>query len=343
MNLYPTLSKLYPQGSFGGQCFTWLHRLVDFPSVGNLIGTKIKSLNSFGIPISKLDTFKVGDIILQQYPVFGHGSFINAIVDGQLQLSESNFALNGRIDHTRLLSPHSAEILGVFRGNLMFSLPPINYPIVKHLLVLQNNQPQWNSMIQHLSNIQKWFWQASGQRVQIVAHFGWTNLTNYESVVTGDGMGGFQTRVLKREWIEKNVLPLILQIFPNIPADFVIFNMPRSEWTDSVVGHPEFTEAGFAYQYRPELVTDTTFQKPYPAFAMTALDEHDDFSPYYPAPLLAFAKYVTHELSHLLYMLCPSDKLGKNFDLTHNHFLGQNGNPIKPEDIFLDFDYAKLT
>ena len=333
MNLYSTLKKIYPQNSYGGQCFTWLHRLIDFPSVGNLLGTKIKSLNSFGIPISKLDTFKVGDIILQQYPVFGHGSLINAIVNGQLQLSESNFSLNGRIDHTRLLSPQDKGILGVFRGAYRFNLPPINYPIVKHVLILQNNQPVWNSMVDHLKNLQQWWWNASGQRIQLVAHFGWTNLSGWETEFTGPVIAGANVERIKESWYDANVLPLVPTILPESVAkpDIIVFNMKRDDWRGTVFDHPELIELGYCYEKQGMT---------YPIKIFTISDEHDDFPPYYPAPLSAFAKLVSHEISHGDYGIASN--IGVGFDFTHNWFYGQNGYPIEPERIFDDFNYQEI-
>jgi len=344
MNLYPLLSKKYPEGSVQGQCFSFLHKLINFPDVGNLLSTKKVSLAKFGIPIQDLATIKVGDVLLLNYPVWGHGALVNCLINGQLQLSEANFNLDLKVHHTRQISHQDPNILGVFRGNYLFALPPINYPIVKNVLIFQNNQPVWGSMIKHLSNLQQWFWTASGQRLQINAFFTHTNLTGWDKVVTGDGMGGFQTEVIKVDWLQENVLPLIPQVIPNgLKVDFVVFNMPKSEWANSVVGHPELMEAGFAYQWRPDVLnSDTTTTTPYPGIIMTALDEFDDYPIYYPAPLSAFAKYVAHELSHLFYMLCLSDKFGEHTDLTHTHFYGLNGNPVKPEAIFDDFDFSKL-
>ena len=73
------------------------------------------------------------------------------------------------------------------------------------------------------------------------------------------------------------------------------------------------------------------------------LDENDDYPPYYPN-LGALAKYIAHEISHLLYPICISSNFAQGVDLTHSHFYGppQYLTPMKPEDIFNDFDYSKL-
>lgn len=117
------LQSKYPEGSYGGQCFTFLHNLCQFPPVGNYLSQKIAALNRFGIPINHLAEFKVGDILLENYPIWGHGAMINDIVGTKLQLTESNFKLDGRIHHTRQIDHTDPKILGVFRGILDFPLP----------------------------------------------------------------------------------------------------------------------------------------------------------------------------------------------------------------------------
>ena len=123
MDFFPVLSKLYPERTIQGQCFTFCHKLVNFGPVGNLISQKINALHRFGIPISKLDSLKVGDVLLLNYPIFGHGAFINSIVDDKLQLTESNFNLDLRVHHTRQISPNDHKILGVFRGSIIIPIP----------------------------------------------------------------------------------------------------------------------------------------------------------------------------------------------------------------------------
>lgn len=122
MNLQPTLQKLYPDGTYGGQCFTFLHHLVDFPPVGNLLASKKNALKSFGIPIHQLDSIKIGDILLFDYQPFGHGSLVENFVNGMCQLKEANFNYNLKVG-TRLISPNDPHILGVFRKPLLFQVP----------------------------------------------------------------------------------------------------------------------------------------------------------------------------------------------------------------------------
>lgn len=332
MNLYSTLSKLYPKNSWQGQCFTFLHKLVDFPPVGNSLGNKFRSLLTFGIPIAKLDTIKVGDIILTNESFyFGHGAFVNAIIGGKLQLTESNYSLNGKVNHTRLLSPNSKAIWGVFRantgavGNFKFALPIPQFP-VQLTVKLFLNHPVWPSLLQHMANLQNWFWQASGQRIQLVIDYKQVNLSGWETVFTGAAIGGQNVEIIKEDWYDQNILPL------GDGADIVIFNMLRSDWHGTVFDHPEQIELGYCYE-------KVNMSKPIKIF--TVSDEFDDYPPYYPI-LGAYAKVAAHEIIHGLYGLaCDYNKV--TGDYTHLHFFGRTPDfPMKPEDCFSDFDYAKM-
>jgi hypothetical protein len=130
MDIKPILEKMFPEGSIGpgtgayqGQCFTFLHSLMEFPPVGDSLDDKKIALQRFGIPIFKLDGFRVGDVVLtNESRVNGHGGMINAIQGDYLRLSESNYHLDKKVHHTRLLSRKSPVILGVFRGKLKFKL-----------------------------------------------------------------------------------------------------------------------------------------------------------------------------------------------------------------------------
>lgn len=162
MTYKDVLAQHYPEGSYQGQCFTFLHRVCNFPPVGDLSGDKIKSLHKFGIPIENLDSIKVGDIVLQKYPVYGHGSMVNAIVGTKLQLTESNYLLNGRIHHTRQIEHTDPRILGVFRGALTFPIPP---RVIQVKLV--QNGAVWGSLAEKFADIRSRLLEASNGKLDI--------------------------------------------------------------------------------------------------------------------------------------------------------------------------------
>jgi hypothetical protein len=347
MNLQPVLKKLYPEGSYGGQCFSFLHNLVDFDPVGNLAADKLRFLkfNPQGILLSRLDSFKVGDIVVQNTPVFDHGSFINYISNGMLQLSESNYNYDLKVHHGRLMRPNDKSILGVVRASLKVPLPPPVYPVQIRVLIMMNGQPFWNSLLQHMANLQGWFWQASGQRVELIIDYKTTMLSGWPVVYTGPVMGGQNVGIIDEKWFENVVLPEANkpnEHYPTAPGpQIVIFNMPRSAWHGSVFDNPNLIELGYCYE---------KINMDFPVKIMTVSDEHDDFPPYYPT-LGAYAKLMAHEIAHAFYGLavnCKTPCNGRNntlppgTDLCHNWFLGQNGSPIAPERFFEDIDFELL-
>src|SRR4051794_28379781 len=112
MNLQSTFRKLFPENAYGGQCGTFAHRLVEFPSVGNYIWQKRAAAKKYGVPDAK-----EGDVLItSESVVFGHVAVINADLGDMWQLTESNFNLNGRVHHTRTISKSSKYILGALRG-----------------------------------------------------------------------------------------------------------------------------------------------------------------------------------------------------------------------------------
>jgi hypothetical protein len=335
MNLYPTLTKLYPENSYGGQCFDFMHKLVLFPHIGTLLSTKKQGLQMYGIPVDRLDTIKVGDVLLtNESLVFGHGCMVNAIIGDKLQLTESNYHLDLKVHHTRQIWAHSPVILGVFRGNYLFDLPEPQFPIQLTVTLLMNH-PIWPSLLQHMANLQNWFWVASGQRIQLIIDYKTTNLAGWDIVYTGPVLGGNNVAIIKEDWFNQNLLPL------SDGANFTIFNMPRSAWAGTVFDNPGLMELGYCYE---------KINMGFPVKIMTVCDEHDDYPPYYPN-LGAYAKVAAHEIVHGLYGLAVETeklcngrtyKLPPGSDACHDWFYGQNGHPLAPEKVFEDFNYAKL-
>ena len=329
-NYYLLLSTLYPDGSIQGQCGVFCHRLMDFPLVGDTLASKIAAVKKYGYTASQLlGGYDAGDIVItKENQLNGHVAFVNNIVGDNLQLTESNFHEDLKVHHTRLINKNSPELVGCIRGKLLF-LPPdgekknLSFPIQLKVLILQNNQPFWNSLLKHMANLQNWFWFNSQGKIQLIIDYRQTTLKGWNTVFTGPVIGGLNVEVIDPNWFDKNVLPAAPL------ADIVIFNMPRKDWKGSVFDHPESIELGY------------TYEPSYPVKIMTVSDEFDDYPPYYPT-LGAFAKVMAHEIAHGLYGIAAGSNVVPGGDYCHNHFYGQNGYPIKPEDIFGDFDYQKL-
>ena len=133
MDFRPVMSQLYPDGSRGGQCGTFAHRLVQFPFVGNFLFNKISAVKRFGIPASNLQfRFKPGDIVItNESLIFGHVLMVNFVTYVEnsdqavnFQCTESNFHLDLKIHHSRVMAANSPHIIGVIRGPLLFPTNP---------------------------------------------------------------------------------------------------------------------------------------------------------------------------------------------------------------------------
>jgi hypothetical protein len=106
----------YPEGAKGGQCVTFLHKLVDFPPVGDTIQQKYASVDKFGIPKSQVPSqAKVGMILISNdNKTYGHGALINAIsADGKYaRVTESNYKGVEKVSHDRVIALDDPRIYG---------------------------------------------------------------------------------------------------------------------------------------------------------------------------------------------------------------------------------------
>lgn len=106
----------FPQGSVGGQCVTFLHKLAEFPSVGDGKKDKFASVDRFGIPKQQVpSTARVGMILITgENKTYGHGAMINSIsADGKYaRLTESNYQGNERVTHNRVIALTDPQIYG---------------------------------------------------------------------------------------------------------------------------------------------------------------------------------------------------------------------------------------
>lgn len=212
-------------------------------------------------------------------------------------------------------------------NNISNFLDPEKYDWTKKKLLrvslLLNHKP-WASLIKHLANLENWFNEASGGRFNLTVIPVYTNVKNFKTVFTGQGIDGFNVEIIDEKWFDEFIMPLR---FPD--SDVVIFNMERKDWQGKVFDHPELIEQGYAY-------AKVGMNLPIKAF--TVHDEHDDFPPYYPK-LGAFAKTLAHEIIHGMYQIYCKDSFPKGTDKTHSHFYGNpvTGDKAIPEECFKDF------
>lgn len=341
MDLFPIVSKLYPEGSKQGQCAVYTERLTDMPLVGFFISSKRAAIAKYGIPRDQMGPLQVGDVVITSDGLVGHTALvIKKPTPTTSQLSESNWNLDGRVHHTRVIADDYKNIIGVFRNcHFKFNVPQdtpmptpaFNIPLRVKLVI--NNQPDWKSLTQHAYNFIHYIYTASGAHILPVVDWSFVSLPNnwdtqYVPIQVNNESGVPVTdyeEMITESWMQKNVLPL------GAGFDVVMFVVSKNDWKGKVFNQPHAVERGYAFEH-----TGGNF----PACILLVSDEHDDFPPYYPSPLSAFAKLMVHELDHILYGVCPNAAVViPGGDYCHRRWFAENN----PDACFkTDFDYEKL-
>ncbi len=111
----------FPTGAKGGQCVTFLHKLVDFPPIGDYLQQKKNAVNNIGIKKADwIGDVRVGDIVITtENATYGHGFLINEVLgNGLIRVTESNRYGNETVTHDRVISINANTIYGAIRGNL---------------------------------------------------------------------------------------------------------------------------------------------------------------------------------------------------------------------------------
>lgn len=328
MNIIPILQKLYPENSIGpgigayqGQCAVFAQALFVLPKVGDSYSQKKQAVKDYGIIYDSSVQLQVGDACITSEGTFlglgnGHVTVIANFVNGQPIAAESNFKNDRRVHYGRVIP--TSKIYGIIRGDLRFKLN-ITYPITLNISLIIN-MPAWASLNKHIDNAKNWFYTASGGKLAL------NIIPVYSNIPPTWDIEANPVSHIKESWFNEFILPLR---FPG--SHIVIFDTDRKDFPDSVYGDPTSFELGFSYKY------NTNF----PLKIMTLCYENDDYPPYYQT-LGGYAKYICHELNHLLYGVCANQNVVPGGDYTHNHFLGENNYPVKPEDCFKDFNFDRL-
>jgi surface antigen len=111
-----SIAAKFPQGTTGGQCTTWLHKVAEFPHIGDGKNDKIRSVQKYGFTFNEQPP-KVGDIIVtNENKTYGHTAMIIAMSpNGVATLAESNFAAPEKVTYTRKIDLRSPKIYGAIR------------------------------------------------------------------------------------------------------------------------------------------------------------------------------------------------------------------------------------
>jgi surface antigen len=115
-DLTVSLNQSFPQGSTGGQCTTWLHKVADFPHIGDGKTQKFAAVDKVGFKFNEQPP-QIGDIIVtNENKTYGHTAMIIGFnQDGTATLAESNYAAPNKVTYTRKISLNSPRIYGAIR------------------------------------------------------------------------------------------------------------------------------------------------------------------------------------------------------------------------------------
>lgn len=222
MELKTTFQHYYPEGVYGGQCAAFLHNLLAYPSIGDSLAQKKAAIDKYGIKFAQLNGhFEVGDIVVEDVgTATGHVYCVNTIVAPQLQVTESNYHLDGLVHHTRIV-PVSSKIYGVIRGAPL-KIAIINPPLQKTFmgLTVLANRLNWTTLFSKLEEVKQMFLTYSRNMFEPVFTIKNTNFTPpFPKMPINEQFA------LDANWYRTNVTPLCATsdqatIFSMNPEDY---------------------------------------------------------------------------------------------------------------------------
>jgi hypothetical protein len=109
------IATMYSDDDWGGQCGEFIHNFVtDYPTGLNTLDQKMTTINS--------NTPSVGSVVIldESYPGTntGHVAMVNAIANGKLRLTESNYVGKEIVSNDREIDINYPKIKGYFNGTL---------------------------------------------------------------------------------------------------------------------------------------------------------------------------------------------------------------------------------
>ncbi len=322
MDLTSTFANLYPENSIGGECGIFAHNLIDFPAVGNSYSSKQWAVRQYGITAEFLrGNFHVGDVLITSEGTFlgfgsGHVAVVNSMNSTSLFLTESNFNKDDKVHHTRRIDRTSPKIFGVIRGAFKM---PVEYPqpVQLSVTVFLNNMDWGQTMLGKLAELQNWFYQTSGQKLQLIINNPVpTKLSGWGYQMWGPGSN---LEIMDKKFMDSQIAPLA-------DSDIVLFIASNADWKKP----SDVTVETKGYCW-----ADGGKIKGY------VVCDENEMSQYYA--LNAFIDYGRHEIVHGLYALgVDTDRFPFNTDLTHPRYYGQNGYPKDFDLVFGDLSFANL-
>jgi hypothetical protein len=105
----------YPTGYKGGQCGVFARNLLnsygyDYPKLGDSLKSKASVAAEYGAPQNQ---WGIGTVLVtSEHEDYGHVPVINGITDKGYRVTESNYKLDGKVSHTRIIPFNSPKIIG---------------------------------------------------------------------------------------------------------------------------------------------------------------------------------------------------------------------------------------
>lgn len=226
--LKTTFEHYYPEGSLGGECASFAERLEQFGPVGNTLASKTDYVTNHGILRPALGGhYEIGDVVItNESSYYGHVFVVNDIVGNQLQATESNYKLDSKVHHTRIV-PVSTKIIGVLRNCPLkvAIVPEPTQPTSKTFMELTvADNVHWTTLQSQLDLLKKWFIHYSGGRIEPVFNIASTNfpLVPFSSFETG--------LAPDVNWYRDKVTPLA-------KGQGTIMLLPYPQWQSSNTGY----------------------------------------------------------------------------------------------------------
>jgi hypothetical protein len=229
MNLQQTFAHVYPEGSLGGECGDFAHKLVEFPPVGDSIQEKMLAVKAHGF----VGNYQVGDVLIFDVGTpNGHVATINADLGDVWQLSESNWNLDLRVHHGRTI-PKTKPIVGGFRGAL--KVPIYFNPFYMKIRIINNysiTDLTRAQVAQFIATASKW----SGGVLNLVVDTIYTNFQNIPYVSVGEAAAdsenpqGLAASAVAFAWMLQNPALMAQDV------DVYQFWIADSDWKGNVNG-----------------------------------------------------------------------------------------------------------
>lgn len=319
MDITPVLKKLFPEGSYGGQCGEFVHKLVLFGSIGNSYAEKKRFIQANGIIKYNIEEigrgYRVGDLVVTSEGTFmgmghGHVAWVIAQDSENIYLLESNFKGDGRVHYGRKLPKNSPNIYGI--GRFPFRVKIGDMAELKVSCLMNNFTKQWGSGV--FGEVDAWFHKHSNGKLKTSCIPVYTKAQNWWYEVAPAPFEGQFYKNIAKAYFNETVMPL------RLPGSHVVaFCVNPKEWEGAVYGKRDLNEVGWYYP-------NTN-----PGQILISANEFDPCPWYFGMSLYKHA--LIHEIGHYLMHLN-----GLN-DEVHKY---DNPETLNLEGILTNLDYNRI-